>query len=121
MLFADAEKAKLIDYNSINKYGVPSVLLMENAGMRVFDVALKTGASSYCVVVGKGNNGGDGSVVARHLFCSGKDVTLVLLCDEADLKDDAKLMYETAKNIGVEIVVGFGDKAKECIAKSEVV
>ena len=121
MLFADAEKAKLIDYNSINKYGVPSVLLMENAGVRVFDVALKTGASSYCVVVGKGNNGGDGSVVARHLFCSGKDVNLVLLCDEADLKDDAKLMYETAKNIGVEIIVGFCDKAKECIAKSDVV
>ncbi len=121
MLLADAEKAKLIDYNSINKYKIPSALLMENAGMRVFDVALKTGASSYCVVVGKGNNGGDGSVVARHLFCSGKDVTLVLLCDEADLKDDAKLMYETAKNIGVKIVVGFCDEAKECIAKSEVV
>ncbi len=121
MLLADAEKARLMDYNSINKYNIPSALLMENAGMRVADVALKTGAESFCVVAGKGNNGGDGSVVARHLYCNGKNVALILLCDESDLKGDARLMYETAKNIGVEIGVGFDGKAKEYLKKSDVV
>ena len=41
MLLADAEKARLIDYNSIEKYKIPSALLMENAGMRVADVAME--------------------------------------------------------------------------------
>ena len=90
MLLANAEEAKLIDYNSINKYKIPSALLMENAGMRVADVALGTNAESFCVVAGKGNNGGDGSVVARHLHCNGKKVTLILLCSENDLNGDAK-------------------------------
>ena len=107
MLLADVEKASLIDYLSINKYGIPSALLMENAGMRVCDVALKTNAKSFCVLVGKGNNGGDGSVVARHLYCNGKNVTLILLCEECELKGDARLMFETAKKSGVCTICGF--------------
>ena len=101
MLLADAKKAKLIDYYSINEYRIPSALLMENAGMRVCDVALETAAESFCILAGKGNNGGDGSVTARHIHCNGKKVTLVLLCNECDLRGDAKLMFETAKNAGV--------------------
>lgn len=121
MLLADADKARLIDENSIKKYNIPSALLMENAGMRVADVALETGADTFAVISGKGNNGGDGSVAARHLFCNGKNVTLILLCDENELKNDAKLMYFTAKSAGVNIINGFGDDAKNCIAQSDVI
>ena len=120
MLLADAEKARLIDDNSINKYKIPSALLMENAGMRVADVALSTNAENFCILVGKGNNGGDGSVTARHLFCNGKKVTLILLCDEKELKNDAKLMFETAKSSGVDTIVGFGGDAKKCILECDV-
>jgi len=121
MLLADSTKARLIDEISINKYNIPSALLMENAGMRVADVAIKTGAESFAVIIGKGNNGGDGSVVARHLFCNNKQVTLVLLVDENELCGDAKLMFELAESFGVCIVKGFTPKAKECIEKSDVV
>lgn len=121
MLLADAEKARIIDKNSIEKYHIPSALLMENAGMRVADTALETGADSYAVVVGKGNNGGDGSVCARHLFCNSKKVCLIVLCKEEELKGDAKLMYDTAKNAGVCTISGFGSDAKKCIEKSEVI
>ncbi len=121
MLLADAEKARLIDDSSINKYGVPSALLMENAGMRVADVAMEADAKKYCVVIGKGNNGGDGSVAARHLFCCGKAVSLVLLCNEDELKGDAKLMYDTAKGVGVHIVCGFDDNAKKCLENCDVI
>lgn len=120
MLLADAKKAKFIDEFSIIKYGVPSALLMENAGMRVADVALKTEMDNFCVLVGKGNNGGDGSVTARHLYCSGKKVNLILLCEYEELKDDAKLMFDTAKSIGVRIINGFNEDAKKCITQSEV-
>lgn len=121
MLLADSVKARLIDENSINKCKIPSALLMENAGMRVADVALETGAESFAVVIGKGNNGGDGSVAARHILCNNKKVTLVLLADENALCGDARLMFETAKNAGVCIVNGFTAKAKECINQSDVV
>lgn len=121
MLLADADKARLIDENSINKYKIPSALLMENAGMRVADVAMETDADTFAIIAGKGNNGGDGSVAARHLFCSGKNVTLILLCDENELKNDAKLMYFTAKSAGVNIINGFGNDAKNCIAQSDVI
>ncbi len=121
MLLADAEKARLIDDNSINVYGIPSELLMENAGMRVFDVAMETGMDSFVVMAGNGNNGGDGSVVARHLHCNGKIVTLILLCDESKLKGDAKLMYDTAKNAGVYTINGFNDDAKSCLQKCDVI
>ncbi|MEE1042705.1 MAG: NAD(P)H-hydrate dehydratase [Clostridia bacterium] len=121
MLLADSIKARLIDNLSINKYGVPSVLLMENAGMRVADVALETGAERFAVVVGKGNNGGDGSVAARHILCNGKYVDLILLADEEKLCGDAKLMFETAKGAGVNIINGFTDDARECILKADVI
>lgn len=121
MLLADAVKARLIDEISINKYKIPSALLMENAGMRVADVALETGKVSFVVIAGKGNNGGDGSVAARHLFCNGKNVTLVLICDVAELKGDARLMYDTAKSAGVHIINGFGEDAKKSIEQSEVI
>ncbi len=121
MLLADAEKARLIDENSINKYKIPSVLLMENAGMRVADVALDTNAENYAVLVGKGNNGGDGSVTARHILCNGKKVVLILLCSEQELKGDAKMMYEIAKNTGVPVINGFGDNAKEYLRQCDVI
>lgn len=121
MLLANAQEARLIDYNSINKYKIPSALLMENAGMRVADVALKADGDSFCVVAGKGNNGGDGSVAARHLHCNGKSVTLILLCAEDELKGDARLMYDAAKNAGVCTINGFDGKAKGCLEKCDVI
>ncbi len=121
MLLADSVKARLIDENSIKKYNIPSALLMENAGMRVADAAIETGAHSFAVIIGKGNNGGDGSVAARHLLCNNKQVTLILLTDENTLRGDAKLMLEIAESSGVCIVKGFTSKAKEIIEKADVV
>ncbi|MBR0278277.1 MAG: NAD(P)H-hydrate dehydratase [Clostridia bacterium] len=121
MLLANADQAKFIDKCTIEKYNIPSILLMENAGMRVADEALKTKAKSFAVVIGKGNNGGDGSVAARHLFCSGKDVTIVLLGYDEDLNGDAKTAYEYAKNAGVKTENGLTEASKECIKNSDVI
>ncbi len=71
MLVVTAQEMRQLDRLTIEKYGVPSLTLMERAGEGVvkalldrFRTALKGGV---LVVAGKGNNGGDGLVVARHL------------------------------------------------------
>lgn len=118
MLLADTATARAIDKGTIEDYKIPSLLLMENAGLRVADIALAEDAKSYAVVCGKGNNGGDGYVAARHIFCKGKDVCIILLAYEEEIKDDAKAMLQCAKSIGVPVFYGL---CKEVLEKSEVI
>lgn len=76
MKLISVAQAKTIDYETINKYGVPQSLLMEVAGKAVADVAFGGQNKTYVVVCGTGNNGGDGIVAARHLLSMGANVTL---------------------------------------------
>ncbi len=98
---------RAIDQCAIEEYGIPGMILMENAGResvetlkRKFpDLALQ----KIVVFAGKGNNGGDGFVMARHLLGLGANVCVFLLGKLADLKSDAKLNSQIAQKIGVEI------------------
>lgn len=71
--------------------GTPFLQLMENAGKGVADHILEeySGAERICVLCGKGNNGGDGFVVARRLADAGRKVETYLLARPEDVKDDA--------------------------------
>jgi ADP-dependent NAD(P)H-hydrate dehydratase / NAD(P)H-hydrate epimerase len=71
--------------------GVPFLQLMENAGKAVADLILceYSSAANICVLCGKGNNGGDGFVVARRLATAGKKVDVFLLARPEELKGDA--------------------------------
>ena len=73
------------------RFGVPSLKLMENAGTAVAEFALLEfpAAESFGVICGKGNNGGDGFVAARKLHDAGKEVIVLLLGDPKELKGDA--------------------------------
>ena len=77
MKLITVEQAKRIDYDTINNYGVPQSLLMEVAGKAVADETFLGTDKIYAVVCGKGNNGGDGCVCARHLYSMGATVTIV--------------------------------------------
>jgi ADP-dependent NAD(P)H-hydrate dehydratase / NAD(P)H-hydrate epimerase len=85
-----------IDRVSSERFGVPSLTLMENAGSAVAEFAGKTYLQTHAfgVICGKGNNGGDGLVVARKLHEAGKQVRLLLLADPAELRGDAGANYE---------------------------
>ncbi|MEO0206929.1 MAG: NAD(P)H-hydrate epimerase, partial [candidate division WOR-3 bacterium] len=79
---------------------IPGTVLMENAGRGSVEVLkeyfdLKT--LDVMVVCGKGNNGGDGFVIARHLKNNGSNVRVVLLCRGDELKGDALLNYQILK------------------------
>ena len=96
-----------IDKLAIEKFGIPSIILMENAGhgaSRVaFDMLPKKKTKRVVCVCGKGNNGGDGFVCARHLINKGIDTDIFLIGDPAELKKDAKINYNILKKMGKTI------------------
>lgn len=100
---------KEIDRSTINDYGVPSAVLMENAGRAVAKYAVSFNKSNFCVICGKGNNGGDGVVAARHLHNMGMNVTLMLIGSPKDLSGDALVNFISAKKIGVNIKIGLDE------------
>jgi NAD(P)H-hydrate epimerase len=84
-----------IDRLTSMRFGVPSLTLMENAGVAVaeFVIAQFPAARRIAVICGKGNNGGDGFVAVRKLHELGREIRLVLLADPPELKGDAAEMY----------------------------
>jgi NAD(P)H-hydrate epimerase len=96
MKIVTAAEMRAIDHATSERYGVPSLTLMENAGSAVADYVLARcgGAERFAVFCGKGNNGGDGCVVARKLHEHGKKVHVILLADPAELQGDAAAMFK---------------------------
>jgi hydroxyethylthiazole kinase-like uncharacterized protein yjeF len=95
-----AEQMRQIEEKAILQYGIPSLLLMENAAWAVVEeIRLhfhKEGKAhlrgrKVVILVGKGNNGGDGLAVARHLVFLGMDVTVFLFAGPQEFKGDAAL------------------------------
>jgi NAD(P)H-hydrate epimerase len=91
MKIVTSAEMRTIDRVTSERFGVPSVTLMENAGSAVAEFALASypSAKTFAVICGKGNNGGDGFVVARKLQHAGREVRLLLLADPAELHGDA--------------------------------
>lgn len=86
-------KNKMIELEkrTIDEYKIDSLILMENAGMGVYREINQY--NSYTIICGKGNNGGDGLVIARHLILNGKLVEVFVLGD--------KMTKEFAKNLEI--------------------
>src|SRR5438874_4850181 len=95
MKIVTAAEMREIDRITTEKYGVPSLTLMENAGSAVAQFVLEEypDAKQITVVCGKGNNGGDGFVAARKLHEAGRKVSVFLLADPSELKGDASVMF----------------------------
>lgn len=96
MKIVTAAEMREIDRATSERFGVPSLTLMENAGTAVADFVLAEypSAKRIGVVCGKGNNGGDGFVAARKLRDGGREVRIVLLADPAELRGDAARMFK---------------------------
>ena len=89
-----------------SSYPGPTIDLMERAGVATGDSVLRhhPDARSFVVWCGSGNNGGDGLVVARHLFTAGKDVQVRLLAAESRLEGDSARNLARARELGVPFV-----------------
>ena len=97
MKLLSAEQMKEIDRRATGEYLIPGLLLMENAGLRVLETIeglvadLRT--TRVIILAGKGNNGGDGLVVARHLVNAGARVDIFLLGEPQNMSSDAYINY----------------------------
>src|ERR1700744_1751132 len=91
MKIVSAAEMREIDRATSERFSVPSLTLMENAGAAVsaFVLSRFSGAVRIGVICGKGNNGGDGFVAARDLQAAGKDVRVLLLGEPGELRGDA--------------------------------
>jgi NAD(P)H-hydrate epimerase len=96
MKIVTSSEMREIDRVTSEKFGLPSLTLMEYAGSAVAEFALITypAAKTFAVICGKGNNGGDGFVVARKLCDAGREVRVLLLADARELKGDAAANYQ---------------------------
>jgi hydroxyethylthiazole kinase-like uncharacterized protein yjeF len=105
MKITTAAEMREIDRITTERFGVPSLTLMENAGSAVANFILQEfpKANRVVVVCGKGNNGGDGLVVARKLHRAGRVVEVLLLASHSELRGDAMVMFERLPVRPVEI------------------
>lgn len=99
------DEMRLIDKTAIEKYGIPGVVLMENAGISVINEIIKESSldSKFTVICGRGNNGGDGFVIARHLFDKGFGVKVFVVGDKGGIKGDSLINFNIIKKLGVDI------------------
>ena len=105
MFLASSEDIKKLDSLVSEKYGISLSQLMENAGKSIFDeIKENFSANKFAVFCGKGNNGGDGFVVARLLKADGRDVKVYLTHEESELRGIAKIAFDKLKEEKVEIL-----------------
>lgn len=97
-----------IDERSIKEFGVHGIVLMENAGRGVVALLKEKfpdlPRKKVLIIAGKGNNGGDGFVIARHLFNEGIGVNVLLLGKLSELKGDARVNAESGRSAGIPIL-----------------
>jgi hydroxyethylthiazole kinase-like uncharacterized protein yjeF len=105
---ATAEEMRRADRRATERYGVPSLVLMENAGRGAAEVVARllgpVPGRRVTIVCGKGNNGGDGFVVARHLAGRGAVVGVWLVGRAAEVRGDALVNLEAVRRAGLPLV-----------------
>ena len=128
MKVLNSKQMKEIDRTAIEEMGILGPILMENAGLQIFNKLREkfpeVRKEKVVIVAGRGNNGGDGFVVARHLFNQGADPYVLLLASKREVKGDAAVNLSIADKIGINIseVCNFKDwnAQKEKIFHSSV-
>src|SRR4051812_15827764 len=108
MRVLNTQQMREADRRTIDEVGIPSIVLMENAGRQAvaaMEAAFEDLAASHVgVLCGRGNNGGDGFVVARTLVQRGVETSVFLLGSVADVRGDARTNLEVLGRIGLTVV-----------------
>ncbi|GJQ26240.1 MAG: NAD(P)H-hydrate epimerase [Phycisphaerae bacterium] len=102
-LLLSREQVRRVDQRAIEAYGVPGIVLMENAGRGAAEIIRQTCPSAHGAIIacGPGNNGGDGFVIARHLANAGWMVELLLACPADRLTGDAQVNFRITQRMNL--------------------
>ena len=101
-LVLNRQQVRRIDEIAIRDFAMPGVVLMENAGRGCVAALQEFGVAGAVVIcIGRGNNGGDGFVIARHLQILGVPCKLVLFCDPADIRGDALINLQIVQKTSI--------------------
>src|SRR5499427_11168245 len=108
MRVLNSSQMREADRFTIEEIGISSLVLMENAGRQVV-AAMEAAYESrlegrVAVLCGRGNNGGDGFVVARTLLQRGIDASVFVIGSLADVRGDAKTNLEILGRLGITVV-----------------
>src|SRR3954467_9522083 len=108
MRVLNTQQMREADRQTVDDVGLPSIVLMENAGRQAvaaMEAAFEDLATSRVgVLCGRGNNGGDGFVVARTLAQRGIESIVFLLGSVSDVRGDARTNLEILGRVGVTVV-----------------
>jgi len=99
---------------AIERIGVPSLALMENAGRSTALAVRKLLHKNrkVCIICGSGNNAGDGFVAARHLGNLGCTIQVIIIGKAENLKDDARVNYDILRRIKAPVII-----SKHCTSR----
>ncbi|MEC9488180.1 MAG: NAD(P)H-hydrate dehydratase [Halanaerobium sp.] len=129
MKVVTGEMMRELDRKAIEDTGIPGLILMEHAGYLsaelIYDYLQETGGISVTIITGKGNNGGDGLVAARHLAHQGCEVKVLLACSPEEIEGDAAVNLDIVLNMGLEVAIWEGlspeERALFCLASDLLV
>ncbi|MDI6794231.1 MAG: NAD(P)H-hydrate dehydratase [bacterium] len=107
MKLTTASQMQEIDRRATSDFGIPGIVLMENAGLKVVQVLINLipdlARKKVVVCAGRGNNGGDGFVVARHLSNRGVKVKIILASEKSKVTGDAKTNLDIVLKTGLPL------------------
>lgn len=108
------KQVREVDRLAVERYGMPSIVLMENAARAVAEEAWmmlqQRAGRSVLILCGGGNNGGDGLAAARHLHNRGVDVQIALTTDPDGYKGDALTNYNIIRKMGLPCEAAAADR-----------
>jgi len=128
MKIVTSQQMRNIDQTAMGKYNISGLVLMENAGLKVFNhlrnIYPDLKGMEVNIVAGSGNNGGDGFVVARHLHNCGVKVKVLLLSSFNKVMGDAKTNLIIIDKMGIEVIEITSaniDEMEKCIRESDII
>ncbi len=108
MKILTAEQMRQVDRLSTERFGIPSILLMENASVQLFRALEERfpdlDRRRIAIIAGKGNNGGDGAGLTRQLMQRGIAPAFVLLAKNADVTGDARINLDILLKSGLPVM-----------------
>jgi NAD(P)H-hydrate epimerase len=118
MLTISCEEMKAMDNYAIKNIGIPSIILMENAALKVVENIDLHNINSFTIICGIGNNGGDGLAVTRHLILKEKIVDLFIIGNLDKATEDFNINLNILENMGIRFTHVTEEKDLTVLKKS---